>query len=293
MNSMHRELTSLGGLDRDSFPLRLYEKAKRLGTWNPSDVDLTRDKEEWARLTDAERDLLLRITALFQAGEESVVLDLLPLLLVAAHEGRFEDELFLTAFLWEEGKHTDFFRRFLDEVCEAGDVTGLETPSYHSLFYDELPKSMAAVLKDESEAAQARALVTYTMVVEGVLAETGYHGYFTALERQGLLTGLRDALAHIKRDESRHIAYGVYAISRLVRNDPSLWEAVEGRMNELLPVALGVVEETFALYDPMPFGLELGEFVEYATEQFGKRFARIDRARRGVIEPDDEEALRE
>jgi ribonucleoside-diphosphate reductase beta chain len=293
MNSMQRELTSLGGLDRDSFPLRLYEKAKRLGTWNPSDVDLTRDKEEWARLTDAERDLLLRITALFQAGEESVVLDLLPLLLVAAHEGRLEDELFLTAFLWEEGKHTDFFRRFLDEVCEAGDVAGLETPSYHSLFYDELPKSMAAVLKDESEAAQARALVTYTMVVEGVLAETGYHGYFTALERQGLLTGLRDALAHIKRDESRHIAYGVYAISRLVRNDPSLWEAVEGRMNELLPVALGVVEETFALYDPMPFGLELGEFVEYATEQFGKRFARIDRARRGVIEPDDEEALRE
>jgi ribonucleoside-diphosphate reductase beta chain len=293
MNSMLRELTSLGGLDRDSFPLRLYEKAKRLGTWNPSDVDLTCDKEEWARLADAERDLLLRVTALFQAGEESVVLDLLPLLLVAAREGRLEDELFLTAFLWEEGKHTDFFRRFLDEVCEVEDVSGFGTPSYHSLFYEELPNAMAAVLEDESEVAQARALVTYTMIIEGVLAETGYHGYFTALERQGLLTGLRDALANIKRDESRHIAYGVYALSRLVRDDPSLWETVEHRMNQLLPLALSVVQETFALYDPMPFELELGEFVEYATDQFGKRFARVEGARRGVIELDDDEAVRE
>ena len=58
-------------------------------------------------------------------------------------------------------------------------------------------------------------------------------------------------------------------------------------MNQLLPLALAVVEETFALYDPMPFGLELGEFVEFATDQFGKRFARIERARRGLLEPED------
>src|SRR5438552_2649611 len=153
MNRMVRELTSLRGLDRESAPLRLYEKAKRLGIWNPSDVDLTRDREEWARLTAPERDLLIRVTALFQAGEESVVLDLLPLLLAAAREGRLEDELFLTTFLWEEGKHTDFFRRFLDEVTGTAEVTGLETPSYRQLFYEELPGAMAAVLTDESPAA--------------------------------------------------------------------------------------------------------------------------------------------
>jgi ribonucleoside-diphosphate reductase beta chain len=51
MKSMARELTSLRGLDREAPALRLYEKAKRLGTWNPSDVDLTPDREEWARLT--------------------------------------------------------------------------------------------------------------------------------------------------------------------------------------------------------------------------------------------------
>ena len=52
---MIRELTSLRRLDRESAPLRLYEKAKRLVTWNPSDIDLTRDREGWARLAETER----------------------------------------------------------------------------------------------------------------------------------------------------------------------------------------------------------------------------------------------
>jgi ribonucleoside-diphosphate reductase beta chain len=292
MNSMSRKLTSLRGLDRESPPLRLYQKAKRLGVWDPAEIDLTRDAEEWRGLTGPERDLLLRVTALFQAGEESVVLDLLPLMLVVAREGRLEEELFLTAFLWEEGKHTEFFRRFLDEVAhEDGDLARLQTPSYRTLFYEELPAALGALLDDPSPAAQVRAVVTYTMIVEGVLAETGYHGYFTALERAGLLPGLRAGLARIKRDESRHIAYGVYLLSRLVQADPDLWPLVETRMNELLPTALGIVEETFALYDEMPFGLELDEFLGYATGQFQKRFGRIERAGTGAeleLEEDEE-----
>ena len=41
-------------LDGESLPMRLYEKAKRLGVWNPSDIDLTRDRKDWpARATNA------------------------------------------------------------------------------------------------------------------------------------------------------------------------------------------------------------------------------------------------
>lgn len=35
---------------------------------------------------------------MFQAGEESVTLDLLPLIQVIAGEGRIEEEMFLTSF---------------------------------------------------------------------------------------------------------------------------------------------------------------------------------------------------
>ena len=210
-----------GALDLDSPPMRLYQKSKRLGIWDPHDIDFSGDAVAWQELTADERDLLVRVTALFQAGEEAVTVDLLPLVDAIGAEGRLENGLFLTAWLWEEGKHTEFFRRFLDEVVgETTDLHHLHGDAYRRIFGEELPRAMNALRADRSPAAVANAVVTYTMIVEGVLAETGYHGYFTALERAGLLTGLRDGLGLVKRDESRHIAYGVYLISRLVQEDP-------------------------------------------------------------------------
>lgn len=269
--------TGAQGLRRDLLPMRLFQKAKQHGIWDPCAIDLVRDVSDWARLNERERDVLVHLTALFQGGEESVVLDLLPLLLVVAREGRIEEEIFLTSFLWEEAKHTEFFRRILDEVFHAtGDLHERHTPSYRRIFYEELPLSMNALLTDDSPAAQARASATYNMIVEGVLAETGYHAYFTALERNDLLPGLRKGIGHLKRDESRHIAYGVYLLSRLVGEHPAVWKVVEERMSELLEPALTIIQELFALYDPMPFGLTADEFTDFAMLQFGKRLARIE-----------------
>jgi ribonucleoside-diphosphate reductase beta chain len=261
--------------------MRLYQKAKRLGTWDPCELDFTRDQAEWERLGPDEQGAILQITSLFQAGEESVTLDLLPLIMVIAEEGRLEEELFLTTFLFEEGKHVEFFRRFLDEVCGAhGDLHGFHTPSYRTIFYEELPDAMGRLRDDRSPEAQIRAAVTYNMIVEGVLAETGYESYFLALERNGLMPGLREGIGHVKRDEARHIAFGVYLLSRLVGDDPGLWEVAETRMAELLPPALTFIEETFAGYGPVsPFGVRLEELSEFAQRQFQKR---LDRIRRGA-----------
>jgi ribonucleoside-diphosphate reductase beta chain len=271
--------TVSASLDRDSLPMRLYQKAKRLGIWDPYELDLSRDRADWLSLTDTQREVLLQLTSLFQAGEESVTLDLLPLLLVIAREGRLEEELFLTSFLWEEGKHTEFFRRVLDEVCvETGDLTRFHGPSYRKLFYEELPASMAALVVDPSPAAQARAVVTYTMIVEGVLAETGYYSYFESLEQNDLLPGLRSGVAKLKQDESRHIAYGIYLLARLLA-EHDVWDTIETRMGELLPLAMGVIDESLAGYGELPFGLAPEQFVEYATSQFGKRLARLELAR--------------
>ena len=242
--------------------MRLYQKAKRLGTWDPAAIDFSRDRELWAGLSPDEQGAILQITSLFQAGEEGVTLDLLPLIMVVAEEGRLEEELFLTTFLWEEGKH------------------GFHTPSYRVIFYEELPAAMNRLRDDRSPEAQIRAAVTYNMIVEGVLAETGYQSYFLALERNDLMPGLREGLAHVKRDESRHIAYGVHLLSRLVDSDPALWEVAEARMAELLPYALSFIEETFAGYGPTsPFGVRLDELSEFAQSQFSKR---LDRIRRGA-----------
>ncbi len=277
--------TTSRGLDRNHPALRLFEKAKKYGIWNPSDIDLHQDKADWLRLNEIERDTILRLTAMFQAGEEAVTLDLLPLVMAIAQENRLEEEMFLTTFLWEEAKHTDLFRRFLDEVAHAPvDLAHYHSANYQTLFYETLPAAMNRLLVDRSPAAQVSAAVTYNMIVEGVLAETGYHAYFRALARNHLMPGQCHGIALLRQDESRHIAYGVFLISRLLAEDDTLWAVVEDKMNELLVPALGVISDIFACYDPMPFGLEIDEFVHYATHQFQKRLDRIEFARGASLE---------
>ena len=272
--------TTTRGFNRDLPPMRLYEKAKKLGIWNPSDIDFSKDKLDWATFKDDEKDLIWLLLALFVAGEEAVTLDLLPLIEVVAREGRIEEEMYLTTFLFEEAKHTDFFRRFLDEVCEAPvDLSHFHTDNYKTIFYEALPDALLGLKNDSSPAAQIRASVTYNMVVEGVLAETGYHAFFTMLERNDLMHGLHKGILLLKQDESRHIAYGVYLLSRLIAEHPQEWDNLETHMNSILPLAIGVIGDAFARYEVVPFGLVEEDFVNYAMAQFSKRFERLEKAK--------------
>jgi ribonucleoside-diphosphate reductase beta chain len=272
--------TTTRGLNRDLPPMRLYEKAKKLGIWNPSEIDFTKDKQDWAGFTDEEKDLCLLLLSMFVAGEEAVTLDLLPLIQAIAQEGRIEEEMYLTTFLFEEAKHTDFFRRFMDEVANAGvDLTRYHGENYRQLFYDSLPDALNALRTDPSPASQIRASVTYNMIVEGVLAETGYQAFYTMLERNDLLPGLRKGISLLKQDESRHIAYGVYLLSRLMAEHPDEWDNLQMHMNMLLPSAIGVIGDAFARYEVVPFGLKEEDFINYAMGQFTKRYERLEKAR--------------
>lgn len=271
-------------LDADSFPMRLYEKAKRLGVWNPAEIDFSRDRLDWEAMSDERRNAILRLTARFLGGEEAVTLDLLPLILAIARQGRLEEEIFLTTFLFEEAKHTDFFSRWMREVPGGVPLPPAPEPSVR-LFDEELPAAMNVLLEDDSPAAIARASVTYNMVIEGVLAETGYQNYHQSLAVNGLMPGLCAGLVHIKRDESRHIAYGVYLLSRLVAEDPTVWDVIEERMNELRPLIGAIIRAGYEAYPSgvNPFGLDSQEFSDFAERQFRKRYDRISRARESTL----------
>lgn len=276
-NRTYTTLTSRG-LRHDIFPMRLYHKAKKLGTWDPRDIDLSQDRRDWQNLPAEYQERLRGLIISFQAGEEAVTLDLLPLIMTMAREGRLEEEMFLTTFLWEEAKHTEFFRRVLDEVLEEKeDLHVITTPSPSSgrdLFAEVLPREMNRLLTDPSPENQARASVLYNMIVEGVLAETGYYSYSRLLSQSGLMPGLLQGVQLIKRDESRHIAYGVFLISRLVAADKALWPVVEQRMNELFSAIERNQQQNGT---PEPIRL-------YARQQFEKRLNRISRAREQSVE---------
>jgi ribonucleoside-diphosphate reductase beta chain len=50
-------------------------------------------------------------------------------------------------------------------------------------------------------------------------------------------------------------------------------------MNELIPLALQNTVDGFALYDEVPFGLQMDEFQQYAADKGMRRFGTIDSAR--------------
>jgi len=174
------------------------------------------------------------------------------------------------------------FDRFLREVAETeGNLEDYFTEPYRKLVLDELPSSLARLHTDDRPEALAEASVTYQMIVEGVLAETGYSAYHTVLREQDLLPGMQEFIGLVQRDESRHVAYGVFLLSRLVaEHGESLWTVIEERMNELLPLVLNHIQHTLAVYDdPIPFDVTVDQFIEIGSTQFEKRLSRIERAR--------------
>ena len=274
--------TTQSGLDHDLVPYQLWTKAKRLGTWDPASIDFSQDPADWHALTVREQDLLLRLTAQFEGGEESVTRHLLPLLQRIAQEGRLEEEMFLTSYLWEEAKHVDGFDHFLRHVTESsGNLEQYFTAPYRQLMFQELPEALNRLYSDQSAEALASASVTYQMVVEGILAETGYTAYHTILREQNVLPGMQTFVERVQQDESRHVAYGVFLLSRLVaEHGDHIWTVIENRMNDLLPLVLNHIQETLSVYDePIPFGVTVDQFLDIGSAQFQKRLQHLERAR--------------
>lgn len=267
-------------LRHDLQPLRDYQLAKKF-RWDPAALDLTADQRDWPRLAADEQEVLLNLLSLFIAGEEAVASDLAPLLWAVGRQGgRREEEMYLTTQLFDESLHVEFFSRWFAEVVRAPVAHNrFYGPSYRTVFFDELPRALDALLIDHSARALARAYLTYHITVEGILAETGYHAAFLACQRRGVLPGLVAGFENIKRDESRHIAYGLYALQRLIAAEPALWEYCNATLNGLLTHALGVIPEALEPYgEAIPFGLSLAEMTEYALDQFNKRYTVLERA---------------
>jgi ribonucleoside-diphosphate reductase beta chain len=271
------------GLHWETHPMRLYRKAKRY-EWDPWELDIDQDAPDWEALDGAEHRALATLTSQFLAGEEAVTLDILPLLNVMHDQGRTEETLFLTTFLADEAKHTAFFGRYFDEVVQTDrDLDEYLTPAYETVFSEKLPEAMNALEEDRSPEAITRASVTYNLFIEGVLAETGYWSYYTTLEEDDLLPGLREAIGHVQRDESRHIAYGIFLLSRMIA-EHDVWDVVEETANELFEYVPEIVQENWELYQESPFSLEPEDVIEYATDEFENRMERVRKARGRSLE---------
>ncbi|WP_274518093.1 MULTISPECIES: R2-like ligand-binding oxidase [Bacillales] len=272
------------GLDQELLPYQLYQKAKRYGIWNPQDIDFTQDREDYANMNPEQKGETLARIAGFLGGEEAVTLDLLPLIMVIAEEGRLEEEMFLTTFLFEEAKHTEFFRLVLDNIGESGDLHHLHDDVYKRIFHEILPNALHRLLTDKSPEAIAEASTVYNMFVEGVLAETGYYAFYEALSKTGLMPGLMQGIGYLKTDESRHISYGTFLLQRLICEHPHIYDVIAKKMEELAPMATHVYDWMDDPQGVSAFGVKVADLKQFAKKQLSVRMEVLARAKGQTME---------
>jgi len=95
---------------------RKYEKATGK-VWDPKALDYTQDAEDWKRLSGSQRQGILTITVRFEGDEQEVTDELLPMIAAAHALGRFDWVMFLSTFMVEEARHSEFFGLWHDRVA--------------------------------------------------------------------------------------------------------------------------------------------------------------------------------
>jgi ribonucleoside-diphosphate reductase beta chain len=261
--------------------------------WNPADIDMSQDVQDFAAMTDREREYATMLAAQFLAGEESVTQDMQPFVAAMAAEGRFADEMYLTQFVYEEAKHALAFRLWFDAVGITTDLHEFVefNEAYTQIFTRELPDSLYALTLDSGPANQIRASVTYNHVVEGCLALTGYYGWNKVCSSRGILPGMQQIIKHIGDDERRHMAWGTFTCRRHVAADDNNWQVVQDRMGELMGLPLATVDAGTAHFDnDPPFGIDPDDLSAYAADKLTRRLGAIESARGADIRLIDRDA---
>jgi ribonucleotide reductase beta subunit family protein with ferritin-like domain/putative sterol carrier protein len=220
----------------------LYARWER-GNWSATEIDFTEDREQWAQLSQLERDAALWNYSLFFHGEDVVATDLAPFLEAAPTE---EQKYFLATQQVDEARHAVFFNRFMHEVVGVGDGTvasGLEATRPQLTWgfvktFAKLDEVTGRLRKDRSTLQLARAVFMYHFLVEATLAQPGQHFIQKYLEDRDILPGFQAGMRNVSLDEQRHIAFGVRLLYDLHQADPRVREAVAELMREVMPYSV-------------------------------------------------------
>lgn len=277
---------SNSSLDRNSFVVRLWNKALADGAWDPGKIDFCRDAATWPTIVPSVREPVRQICALFLAGERAVTLNLLPLMHIVASEGRLSEQLYLTSFLADEAKHVEVFSRFFECTRTDNTLPRSHGDGYLHILENELQPALSRLYIDPSPEAQTSAAATYSIVVEGVMADTGQYLLRRVLADQRILPGLAHSLQLLQRDESRHLAYGVYLISRLIaEHGRSAYKAFLDRMSTLKPLLEEATKEFVGWATaPERGGINAEELMQFSRSRFAARVQRILNARTQTLQ---------
>jgi ribonucleoside-diphosphate reductase beta chain len=228
-------------------PQQLYELWERQ-QWLSQEIDFSQDVEDWTNLTDEEREWFVWGMSAFFIGEERVTTQFSGL--VMAYEDE-QEEAFLTTQQVDEARHMQFFDRFYREVVGMRDADIQErlarvrrnlNDAFVTLFDEELVEAGRRLIADPSDVeAKVDFVTAYHMVIEGTLALTGQWTITDYWEKTGKMTGFLEGFRNVARDEHRHVAYGTWYLKRACAENAAMADRVRATLQELLPIASGVL----------------------------------------------------
>jgi ribonucleoside-diphosphate reductase beta chain len=249
--------------------------------WQTQELDFSRDREDWnERFDDEERFQRMYGLSSFFIGEQRVAEELGPIMRAAPSE---EQRIFLCTQIADEARHVRFFERFYREVgvLESDELSEMLTQTSEHLnenfgrLFDEMLKQRTDRLAVEPEDTEAlvEAVTIYHMVIEGMLALTGQHFIMDYNEGQGTLPGFVEGFRNVARDEHRHVAFGAVFLREKAAEDERYKQAIQRTLEEVLPVADGVLSPPWAPADEdyEVFGYSLADTRKFAGTSLMRR----------------------
>jgi ribonucleoside-diphosphate reductase beta chain len=250
-------------------PQQLYELWERQ-QWLSHQIDFSQDQDDWATLTDEEREWFVWGMSAFFVGEERVTTQFSGL--VMAYEDE-QEEAFLTTQQVDEARHMQFFDRFYREVVGMADdgikarlarVRENVNDDFVQLFDGALVEAERRLIADPANVeAKVDFITAYHMVIEGTLALTGQWTITDYWEKTGKMPGFLEGFKNVARDEHRHVAYGTWYLKQACTDNEALANRVRATLAELLPIASGVLVPPGQ--DPNDW-----ELLGYTSEQVNK-----------------------
>ena len=221
-------------------PQTLYRRWEG-SQWNPFEVDLEHDREQWRAMDSEDRGLIYWLLASLMVAEERITTKFSGL--VGAY-GSEEEATFLATQQVDEARHMQFYARFQDEVVASpatvashvGRARREVSPAFEQIFDVALVQAhRALVAAPEDLAAKVRFVAIYHLILEGTLGLTTFKFSTEYLDREDLLEGFVAGYSRIHHDETRHIGYGVWFLRETVRSRPEQAEVVKSTLGDLLP----------------------------------------------------------
>jgi ribonucleoside-diphosphate reductase beta chain len=221
-------------------PQALYQRWEA-AQWNPFEIDLTTDREQWRAMAGEDRDLVFWALSSLMVAEERITTQFAGLVMASDSE---EETSFTATQQVDEARHMQHYARFQDEVIADPQAIAVHVArargelgeSFEAIFDQALVQAHERLVADPRDrAAKVDFVTTYHLIIESTLGLTAFEFITRYLEREELLPGFVDGYRKIHADEQRHIAYGVWFLREAVAEDPKLADQVRATLRQLLP----------------------------------------------------------